>query len=457
MTPLMTLLFVALGPLVAVFHGSDAEPEPEAVKDPDAPEEGGVDEVGGETVADDLLGTLFNDTLSGLGQNDTLAGAAGDDVLSGGTGDDVAFGDAGNDSITGDAGNDSLSGGAGDDVVDGGLGDDNLVGGAGADALLGGDGNDILMGGTTGAPFDAASDTLSGGAGLDTLFLSDADTGTGGADADRFILSAGETGAVTVTDFDPAEDALAVEIAAGDDVSVASQTVISEGVLVAFDNGATVLLQGLTEEVPDEAFLFVTLEDEPADEPVPPVDPAVSAFTGTEESEIYDGPGPTQSADADLLGGDDAGTGDALNDTIAGGLGADTLSGAAGDDVLFSTSADSDVASDTETDVMDGGLGDDTLVMGNGDAATGGEGADAFVLAADVDDLVTVSDFDIAADILIVETTTPDDVQIETQIVTTEGLLISLSTGGSILLQGVTGPIDAALVRPEQPGTSTAA
>lgn len=445
MTPLMTLLIVTLGPLIAVFDTSGNDAAPDTPAEPDTPEGEGVTRTGEDTVADDLLGTLFDDTLSGLGENDTISGDAGNDVISGGAGDDEATGDAGADTLSGDAGNDSLQGGAGADSVNGGEGSDTLIGGSLAD------------------PFDGAADTLDGGAGLDTLFLSDGDTGTGGADADRFTLSNGETGAVTITDFNPSEDALVIEVAAEGDVAVVSQTVLVEGVLVAFDNGATALLQGLSAAVPASAILFAVAEDAPVedtmpgDETVPADDPLVSAFTGTDDAEIYSGPGATQAADADLLGGDDTGIGDALNDTIAGGAGADMLSGAAGNDVLFSTSSDSTVASDSDSDTLDGGLGDDTLVLGTGDVATGGDGADAFILAPDVAGAVTVTDFDAATDMLVVEATDPDDITIVGQTTDVGGLVITLSSGGSILLQGVSAPIDPALLRVEMPGTSTPA
>ena len=75
------------------------------------------------------------------------------------------------------------------------------------------------------APTDANADILNGGAGADSLFLGAGDTGIGGADADQFILSSDVTGAVTVNDFNVAEDSLVVQALVPADVSVTDQTV----------------------------------------------------------------------------------------------------------------------------------------------------------------------------------------------------------------------------------------
>ena len=181
------------------------------------------------------------------------------------------------------------------------------------------------------------------------------------------------------------------------------------------------------------------------------------SFTGTDSAETLPAPGPDQALNADLQGGDDSATGDAQNDTIAGGTGADTLSGAAGDDLILSTSIDPGAASDTDVDSLEGGLGDDTLVLGVGDIASGGAGADIYALRSDVNDTVTVTDFDDAEDLLVIEAENTDDVTVLGQTATAQGIVVSLSSGAAVLLAGVTDPINPAHILIEVPGSSTTA
>ena len=212
--------------------------------------------------------------------NDTITGGDGADFVSGGSGDDVidtggslalpdvlfldlgeadadqnddrdiVFGDAGNDRIvTGDDG-DEAYGGEGDDLIDSGLdadfvfggsGNDTLVAGEGGDEVDGGDGDDLIYGGVAPGDLDLFSrtddldlapendlDSISGGAGNDTIFGGDdadllagdegddwldggidadtligglgQDTLTGGEGADVFVFVQG--GDLTITDFE---------------------------------------------------------------------------------------------------------------------------------------------------------------------------------------------------------------------------------------------------------------
>jgi Ca2+-binding RTX toxin-like protein len=78
-------------------------------------------------------------------------------------------------SLLGGAGNDTLTGGAGIDTIKGGLGNDLLSGGAGADLIFGEGGLDVLKGGAgddTLTDKGGAGDTIAGGLGHD---LSDSD------------------------------------------------------------------------------------------------------------------------------------------------------------------------------------------------------------------------------------------------------------------------------------------
>ena len=142
----------------------------------------------------------------------------------------------------------------------------------------------------------------------------------------------------------------------------------------------------------------------------------------------------------------------------AGGVGADVITGAAGNDLLFSTSAAAADAADADADNLDGGLGDDTLALGNTDVATGGDGADSFVLMDDANGAITITDFDAASDVILVEAATPGDVSIASQDTTTSpgNLIVTLSTGATLTLQGVTAEIPASAVSGEAPGTTAA-
>lgn len=75
-------------------------------------------------------------------------------------------------------------------------------------------------------------------------------------------------------------------------------------------------------------------------------------------------------------------SGGAGGDTLIGGAGNDTLDGGDGDDLLIGGNGDDLLIGGRGHDTLDGGAGNDTLVFGPGDLATGGAGADRFVVAA---------------------------------------------------------------------------
>ncbi|MCW2242390.1 calcium-binding protein [Azospirillum canadense] len=79
------------------------------------------------------------------------------------------FGTNASETIIGTAESDGLFGRAGNDTLFGLGGNDLLAGESGADKLIGGDGNDVLDGGIDDA---GDSDTLDGGAGIDTVTYS---------------------------------------------------------------------------------------------------------------------------------------------------------------------------------------------------------------------------------------------------------------------------------------------
>lgn len=121
----------------------------------------------------------------------------------------------------------------------------------------------------------------------------------------------------------------------------------------------------------------------PATEVAPQPEPSVSTEAeATPAAAAAAGPPAALSvlaiADADteaLLSGGAAG------DTLIGGAGNDTLDGGDGDDLLIGGDGDDLLIGGRGHDTLDGGAGNDTLVFGPGDLATGGAGADRFVVA----------------------------------------------------------------------------
>ncbi len=165
--------------------------------------------------ADILTGGKLGDTLRGMGGYDQLSGLAGDDLIDTGRGGFVADGGAGNDTLRVD-----LSDQAGVVVTFAGGGVSFNTGSITGSAtgfehidLKGGAGDDLFTG-------DLNSDTLDGGTGADTLY--------GGGGDDRLVLGAGAgqayggAGNDTITysngAFDPADPGDGAYGGAGDDV-----------------------------------------------------------------------------------------------------------------------------------------------------------------------------------------------------------------------------------------------
>lgn len=173
---------------------------------------------------------------------------------------------------------------------------------------------------------------------------------------------------------------------------------------------------------------------------------ALEISRGTDQDEEF-----VASADVsavhDASGGEDTLTGSMLNDTLAGGEGADVIEGGDGDDALFGAFSRETRADDEAADTLDGGAGDDTLFMGDGDTGNGGDGSDVFVTTQDADDIVTITDFNVEEDAIAIETEAPDDASVTEQVVEEGGLRIELSTGLSLRLEGIDAPLPAGSVQ----------
>ncbi|MFC4348999.1 calcium-binding protein [Kordiimonas lipolytica] len=158
--------------------------------------------------------------------------------------------------------------------------------------------------------------------------------------------------------------------------------------------------------------------------------------------------------------GDDLGYGGKDQDTLGGGLGADTLSGDDGDDIIFGGSEDDvinggdgndELYGGADADIISGGAGNDTLYGGTGaDTLNGGSGDDILRPGSEADVLIfesgsgsdIVEGFSLEEDTLNLSGTSTDFTDLASVQAaatdTTEGLLIDLGGGDSVLLTGVT-------------------
>lgn len=131
------------------------------------------------------------------------------------------------------------------------------------------------------------------------------------------------------------------------------------------------------------------------------------------------------------LGGNDTVEGGDGNDVLDGGAGSDSLSGGAGNDRLVGAAG---------RDTLDGGEGDDILDGGLGvDFLTGGQGGDTFVFGAGdrVRDFSTAEGDRIAFDGAL-------GVTFEQLTITANATGTTIAyAGGSMRLEGFTGPLDA--------------
>lgn len=151
-------------------------------------------------------------------------------------------------------------------------------------------------------------------------------------------------------------------------------------------------------------------------------------LAGTGDDTLVGGDG------ADTLfggGGSDALQGGQGADRVQGGRGSDEVDGNDGNDTLWGSGPDHD---DHTVDFLNGGRGDDFLFLGAGDYGAGGEGADSFALTdiAPGDPLTQITDFDPAADRLLVLYDPGHHTDPEVSVLTEEG-----SPDATVLLDGV--------------------
>ena len=397
------------------------------------------------------------DTVFGGEGNDYIDTYHGDDSVDGGSGADTIRGGNGDDRLTGGSGNDDVLGMAGHDFIQGGTGDDTLSGGAGIDTIWGGDGDDVIN--NRGHDSDEfLSESLDGGTGDDSIRFGDGSAATGGAGADRFFAqeSLSNTLASVVTDFDPTEDTLFVDLDVGNGHG-------GEFSLVEWEDGQgrdlylgeelVMRLSGITPFTLDDIDLrHVRLESD--DET--PVEYTIGDSENGFGTRVISGHG------------DDIITGSSAGDVIANNAGSDVINGGEGNDTIFAdggtayTDRDHDIFSivEYERDTVNGGDGDDIIVSNNGNDLTGGEGEDLFLLrnystafeehenvitdGPDRLDPTIITDFTPGEDTILVRATLgrlldTDDVSIMPSAdgtaaeLTVEGQIVAIITGGQDL------------------------
>ncbi|MFD1627601.1 beta strand repeat-containing protein [Azospirillum griseum] len=406
-------------------------------------------------------GNALNNLLTGNGAANLLTGLEGDDTLNGGGGADTLIGGLGNDSYvvdnagdvvtelvgegidtvnasinwtlgtnlenltltgsaaisaTGNGLNNLLTGNSGANLLDGGLGADSMVGGAGNDVYIVDDADDVVTE-LVGQGTDEVRTNLSSyllGTNIEAL----THTGTGDFAGTGNALDNLLTGGLGNDTLSGGDGADTLDGGAGSNL------------LIGGTGHDVYLVGGFGDQV-------VELVGEGMDE----VRTALSGYTLTDgvETLTYTGVaafvGTGNGLDNLIAGGAGA-------DTLDGGLGADTLIGGLGDDVYVVDSAgdtviegadagldevrttlsafalgdnterlvfqgsgdasgignglDNWLAGNIGNDTLDGAVGNDTLLGGLGnDVLTGGSGADLFAFAAG-DGQDTITDFDAA-------------------------------------------------------------
>jgi hypothetical protein len=206
------------------------------------PEKLGIIELGNNLPVATITGTSETDKLFEFTSGYTVLGLAGDDDIDGvlkGTGNNVLDGGDGNDKIYAKE-NDIALGGSGNDYLQSADQDNNTN-----NTLYGGDGNDEIFPNRHDRVFgDAGDDTILSGNGGNTL--------TGGAGKDTFWLANGEylESPNIITDFNPDEDSLEVNVGGFNAISQLTFTLQGNDTLISANDQQLAILQGQNYQLP---------------------------------------------------------------------------------------------------------------------------------------------------------------------------------------------------------------
>jgi Ca2+-binding RTX toxin-like protein len=367
----------------------------------------GFENVVGTEFDDRIVGDAQDNVLSGLGGTDRLEGRDGDDILVGGKGDDRVFGGKGDDLLVwnnGD-GSDLLHGGKGHDIVqvnfDTDLVDDDLQNDDVAQFS-------VTARGVQFARIEVNGQTERGLFQLDIRETETLETNFGGG-VDRAVI------------VDDVLDRIALDLDGGKGTDTLDLGRAASGIRVDLKAGTL----GHSTAVGFENVVGTAFGDRIAgDDGVNVLDGGAGndRIDGGDGNDILRGGDGNdrlrgQDGDDQLFGGDGD---DRLE---GGGRGFNTLDGGAGNDRLFGGNGDGEMFGGDGDDVIDGQQGDDLIRGGAGnDILTGGEGADTFLFVEGDIGVDVITDFEIAVDRIVFQTTDPA--------VTTEALLAGATQAG---------------------------
>jgi hypothetical protein len=180
-----------------------------------------------------INGTAGNDELLTVESNDELLGLEGNDFLD-------AVSGKGNNTLRGGAGNDELFAYTEDELY-GDEGDDDLYSdGKGNNLLDGGEGDDEI--------FADLNDTVNGGIGDDIIFAGrGGNTFTGGSNQDVFWIANIEApeNPNTITDFDPIEDTIRVDLTGIENFADLSITQQEDNTIISAVDRQLAIVQGV--------------------------------------------------------------------------------------------------------------------------------------------------------------------------------------------------------------------
>jgi Ca2+-binding RTX toxin-like protein len=367
------------------------------------------------TTATTITGSSGNDVLiSDVAlANVSISGGDGLDTITGGTGNDTLNGGAGIDSIVGAGGNDVITAGTGNDTVD-------ITGAAGNTSINAGDGDDTIIYGA----FLTTGDTLDGGAGTDTLSVTNATLtalnalSLNSAIALNSILTNQEAATISddldQTTFDMARLDSVTTITLNDWAGAeaitgvgASTTVNILGDSAAQGNGANDLTLTLADATGTADSLTINLKNDATTDfgdvtiasieslaintsqvtasttvRVATFDLTASSLNtltiaGTESINLS---GVAINATTITASGiTDTGTAPTVN--ILGGSAAQSITGSAGADTISAGSGADTISAGSGTDILTGGNGNDSITAGEGtDSITGSAGVDRIIL-----------------------------------------------------------------------------
>jgi Ca2+-binding RTX toxin-like protein len=348
------------------------------------------------TIASDLV-------ITGSDLADTLAGGLGADIISGGVGDDNITGKTS--SVTID-GSDTLNGGAGVDTFNY-LIQADLVGSSGStviDSIIGGDGIDIIAFGTSGTGFTVTNqDVWTRVSGVETLL-----SNTNSSAVSISLDLTAETAGIRTVDLRSATTANTDVIDASEYVAAgvtlygaASSTAITGGA------GADSIVGGAASDTIDGGNGADTIQGAAGSDQITGglgadsltggagVDTFVITAADTSIDTITDF---NKGGDIDIFSGAYTSTGGTIKVTIASDAGASSVLD------LSTPLASYGVASVTGgagTDAITGGAGADTILGGGGsDTIIGGAGADDITAGGAIDNIKQVTAIDNGVDII---------------------------------------------------------